>query len=71
MTGGQKLAPPVRSLNHQMGGTLMALAPDHPHQLPCQRMVRPRDPNPFDVTGSGLLSLMAPVTSATSAAACW
>jgi hypothetical protein len=61
MTGGQKLAPPVRSLDYQMGSTLMALAPDHPHQLSCQRMMRRRNPNPFDVTGRGLLSLMVAV----------
>jgi hypothetical protein len=61
MTGGQKLAPPVRSLDHQMGGTRMALAPDHPYQLPCQRMMRRRNPNPFNVIGSALLSLVAAV----------
>jgi hypothetical protein len=61
MAGGQKLAPSVGPLDHQMGGTLMPLASDHPHQLPYQRMMRRRNPNPFDVTGSGLLSLMAAV----------
>jgi hypothetical protein len=44
-----------------MGGTRMALAPDHPYQLPCQRMMRRRNPNPFNVIGSALLSLVAAV----------
>ncbi len=61
MTGRQKLVSAVGALNHQMSGTLIALAPNHPHQLPCQGMMRRRNPNPFDVTGSGLLSLMVTV----------
>jgi hypothetical protein len=71
MAGGQKLAPSVGALDHQMGGTLMPLASDHPHQLLYQRMMRRRNPNPFDVTGRRLLSLMVAVAAVTSVAATW
>jgi hypothetical protein len=61
MAGGQELTPPVGRLDHQMGGALVPLAPDHPDQLPRQRMVRRRDPHPFNVAGRQLLSLMVAV----------
>jgi len=54
-----------------MGGAVVPLAPNHPDQLPRQRMVRRRDPDPFDVTRRRLLSLVAAVASATSVAPRW
>jgi hypothetical protein len=57
MAGGQELTPPVEPLDHQMGGALVPLAPNHPDHLSHQRVVRRRDPNPFDVTRRGLLNM--------------
>jgi hypothetical protein len=61
MPGRQELATPVWPLDHQMGRALVPLAPDHPDQPPRQRMVRRRNPDPFDVTGIQLLSLLVAV----------
>ncbi|MFC7739471.1 hypothetical protein ACFQX4_27860, partial [Roseomonas sp. GCM10028921] len=61
MTGGQKLSPPVGALDHQMRLASMARAPHHRDQLTSQRMMRSSNPDPFEVCGSGLISLMAGV----------
>ena len=67
MPGRQQLAPAVRPFNHQVGFTLVPLAPHHHDQPLRQRMVRRRDPHPFDVTRTKLLSLSAGVAVSTSA----
>jgi hypothetical protein len=59
MPGKQELVSPVRPLNHQMSRTLIPFASDHSDQLPRERMVWRRDPDPFDVTGTQVLSLVA------------
>jgi hypothetical protein len=69
--GRQQLPPTVGPLDHQMRFALVPLAPHHGHPLACQRVVCRDDPYAFDVAGTRLLSLMAGVRAATSAAACW
>ena len=61
MAGRQELAPAAGPLDHQVGRALVPLAPNHPDQLPRQRVVLRRDPNPFDVTGRGLLNMVVAV----------
>jgi len=71
MSGRQELASPVWPLDHQMRGALVPLAPDHPNQSPCQRMVWRRNPDSFDVTEIQVISLLVAVFNATSAAPHW
>ena len=61
MSGRQELASPVRPLNHQMSRALVPLAPDHSDQLPRERMVGRRNPDPFDVTGIQVIILVIAV----------
>ena len=61
MAGREELTPAAGPLDHQVGRALVPLAPNHTDQLPRQRVVRRRDPNPFDMTRRGLVTMAVAV----------
>ena len=61
MTGRQELASSVWAFDHQIGFALAPLASHHHDQPPYERMVRCRNPYPFDVAEMRLLSLSVSV----------
>src|SRR5689334_10386747 len=62
----QLVAATIGPLNHQMRFAAVPLAPHDGDHLPCERMMPRGDANPFDVSATRLLSLMAGVASFTS-----
>ena len=59
MARWQELPAPVEPFDYEMRLALIPHAPHHPDQLAEQRVMRRCDPHAFNVTGMGLLSLMA------------
>jgi hypothetical protein len=59
MTGWQKLPRSIKALNHKMRLACTAQAPNHPRQLAKQRVMRRRNPYPFDRARMNLISMMA------------
>ncbi len=61
MASWQQLPTAVEAFDHEIGLTLVPLAPHYRDPLAKQRVVRRRDPHAFDVANTNLLSLMAGV----------
>jgi hypothetical protein len=55
----QNLSPTIGSFDHDVRFAPMTLTPDDLDELTKQRVVCRRNPNPFNLTGSYLINLLA------------